>query len=96
MPIVAGALMASSGGSDHISTVVGVILAIMGVGTVALLVSQRAQTGGVITTAGSAIGRMICTALSPVTGASCGGTLTNVSSTFNTGCVVVGGQSYCP
>lgn len=64
------------------TTVVGIILAVMGVGTIALLVAKNAQTGNVLTTAGGSIGQMICTALSPVTGATCGGLTPNVTSTI--------------
>lgn len=70
----------ATGGEHHtISTVVGIILAVMGVGTVALLVSSKAQTGNVFTNFGQAVSKMICTALSPVTGNTCASVASTVA-----------------
>lgn len=52
-----------------ISSVVTVALAIIGVAIIAVLVSNRANTTGVISSAGSAFSGALGTALSPVTGA---------------------------
>jgi hypothetical protein len=52
-----------------ISSVVTVALAIIGVAIIAVLVSNRANTTGVIASAGSAFSGALGTALSPVTGA---------------------------
>jgi hypothetical protein len=83
--------------SDHaISSTVAAILAILGLAVIALLVSNAATTGSVFATTGASLANVIRCALSPVTGGSCGGLGASVSSTFNTGCVTVGGQSYCP
>ena len=52
-----------------ISSVVTVLLAIVGVSIIAVLVSRNANTTGVIASAGSAFSGALGTALSPVTGA---------------------------
>jgi hypothetical protein len=51
-----------------ISSVVTVLLAIIGVAIIAVLVSRNANTTGVIASAGSAFQGALGTALSPVTG----------------------------
>lgn len=56
-----------------ITALVTILLAIVGVAVIAVLVSKGAQTGNVFTSAGQAISNMLCVALSPVTGGSCGG-----------------------
>lgn len=56
-----------------ITALVTIVLAIVGVAVIAVLVSKGAQTGNVFTSAGQAISNMLCVALSPVTGNSCGG-----------------------
>lgn len=53
-----------------ISSVVTVLLAIVGVAIIAVLVSRNANTSGVISSAGSAFQGALGTALSPVTGMS--------------------------
>lgn len=53
-----------------ISSVVTVLLAIVGVSIIAVLVSRNANTTGVIASAGSAFSGALGTALSPVNGAS--------------------------
>lgn len=55
-----------------ISSVVTVLLALVGVAIVAVLVSQNAQTGSVITAGGNAFTGGLGAALSPVTGSSSG------------------------
>jgi hypothetical protein len=56
--------------SDHaIGSLVAVISAILGLAIVAVLVSNRAQTAGVITSAGAALANDISAAVAPVTGA---------------------------
>lgn len=98
MPILAAAAMATGGGGDHAATtVVALILGFLGIGTVALLVSNQAKTGSILTTGGTSIAHLICVALSPVTGGTCGGgTATQVTSGVNFGCTTVGGVQYCP
>jgi hypothetical protein len=55
--------------SDSLVTaLVSVVLAIVGVATIAVLVSPSAQTGGVISAGGSALAKDIAAAVSPVTG----------------------------
>lgn len=68
-----------------ISGIVSVVLAIIGVAIIAAIVSPSAQTGNVITSAANAIGRMICTAVSPITGGGCGNLTPSVTSTINFG-----------
>lgn len=54
-------------------------MAIVGLAIVALLVSNSAVAGNVFTTTGSSLANVIRCALSPVTGAGCG---TSVTSTI--------------
>lgn len=64
--------------------IVSVILAIIGVAVIAVIVSNKANTSNVLTSGGGAVSNFLCTALSPVTGGSCGGGLTpNVTSSIN-------------
>lgn len=56
---------------------VTIAVAITGVATLALLVSKRANTAGVITSAGKAFSSSLGVALSPVTGG--GGGMNNLS-----------------
>lgn len=60
--------------NDHaIHSAVSVFLAITGLAVLAVLVSNKAQTGSVLGAGGSALGNLICIAVSPITGSSCGG-----------------------
>jgi len=69
--------------SDHtITAIVSVLIAITGVAILAALVSRQSQTGAVFGAGGTAFSKAICTALSPVTGQSCGGLTEDVSSTI--------------
>lgn len=57
--------------SDHlITSVVTVLMAIVGVAIVAVLVSRNANTAGVLSTGGQAFSRSLGTALTPVVGGS--------------------------
>jgi hypothetical protein len=60
--------------------IVAVLLAIAGVAVLAALVSNMSQTGNVLTGGGNALSKMICTALSPVTGTTC-------ASSTSSGCI---------
>lgn len=60
--------------------VVTISVAIVGVATLALLVSRRSNTAGVIKAAGNAFDSALATALSPVTG---GGDQTGFMPTFS-------------
>lgn len=63
--------------TDHIiASIVTVVTAIIGVAIIAVLVSQKAQTAGVITSASAALANDLSAALAPVTG---------VSASINTG-----------
>lgn len=64
-----------------ITATVSILLAIVGVAVIALLVSNKANTGSLIGAGGSAFSRMLCTALSPITGKNCSGGVPNVTST---------------
>jgi len=69
--------------SQHtISTAVSIALALIGLAIVALLVSQQAQTPGVLKASGSSLAQALSCALSPVTGGGCG---TSVTSTIHFG-----------
>lgn len=54
------------------TSIVTVLMAIIGVAIVAVLVSPKANTGQVLTAGGSAFSGVLGTALSPVTGSSSG------------------------
>lgn len=57
--------------SDHlIASIVTVMTAIIGVAIIAVLVSQKAQTSSVISSAGNAFANDLTAAVAPVTGAS--------------------------
>lgn len=57
-------------GEQLITAVVTVLTALVGVAIIAVLVSQRAQTGSVITAGGNAFTNALNAAVSPVTGGS--------------------------
>jgi len=61
-------------------SIVTVLLAIIGVAVIAVLVSKQAQTGSVLGAGGSALANAISCAESPVTGASCGTSVTSLIS----------------
>jgi PRD1 phage membrane DNA delivery len=70
--------------TDHlITSIVSVLLAVIGLAIIAVLVSNGAQTGNVLGQGGSAFANIICKALAPVTGSSCGGVATSVTSVFH-------------
>lgn len=56
-----------------ITSLVTILLAVIGVAVIAVLVSKGANTGNVFGSFGTAISNILCTAISPVTGNSCGG-----------------------
>lgn len=66
-----------------ITATVSILMAIVGVAVIALLVSNKAQTGSLLGAGSSAFSRMLCTALSPITGKQCGGGIPSVSSTLS-------------
>lgn len=64
--------------NDHtITAIVSVLIAIVGLATISVLVSQSAQTSNVVNAGGNAFSRALCTALSPVT--SGGGLLSGIT-----------------
>jgi hypothetical protein len=76
-----------AGASEHgVSTATAIVLAMLGLGVIAVLVSKQSQSGPVATAGGSAVSRIICTALSPITGGgSCGNLTPYVTSSINFG-----------
>lgn len=58
---------------DAMERVTTIAVAIVGVATLAVLVSKRADTSNVITSAGKAFSSALSVAVSPVTGGSGGG-----------------------
>ena len=66
------------------TAVVSIVMAVIGVAIIAVLVSQQAQTANVLTAGGTAISKVLGSALSPVTGSGgLGGVnLTNVANTL--------------
>jgi hypothetical protein len=68
--------------SDNLTTgIVSVILAIIGVASLAVILSPKANTTGVIQAGGSALGNDIAVAVSPVTGSNITASLAYPSST---------------
>jgi PRD1 phage membrane DNA delivery len=65
-----------------ITALVTIATAIVGVAVIAVLVSPQAQTGNVINASAGGFAQLLCKATSPITGASCG---TSVTSTINFG-----------
>lgn len=68
--------------NDTITSIVTVLLAIIGVAILAEIVSNKAHTGTVLTAGGGAFTQMLCTALSPL-GVTCGGLTEDVHSTVH-------------
>ena len=70
--------------SEKLTTgVVSVLIAILGVAMIALLVSNKANTGNILGAGSGAFSKALCTVLSPITGGNCGGGIPNVSSTIS-------------
>lgn len=64
--------------SQHtITAAVSVMLALIGLAIVAVLVSNKAQTGAVLGAGGSTLGNLIRCAVSPLTGDKCGELVTS-------------------
>jgi hypothetical protein len=79
----------------YITAIVSILVAIVGVAFLAVLVSKQSNTTGVATAGAQGFAQMICTALSPVTGASCGGAgIPNVNSTITFGGQPGGGGGF--
>lgn len=57
---------------EAITTTVTIFLAVIGLAVVAVLVSSKGKTTGVLSAGGSAFQTIICVALKPVTGGPCG------------------------
>jgi PRD1 phage membrane DNA delivery len=55
-------------GDRTITAIVSIITAVIGVAIVAVLVSNQAQTGSVITAGGTALGNVLKAATAPVSG----------------------------
>lgn len=61
-----------SGSGGHTGTaIVSVLMAVVGVAIVAVLVSDKAKTGSVLDAFGQTINKILCVALSPITGGNC-------------------------
>lgn len=56
--------------SEGLQTIGAIVAAVIGLAIVAVLVSKNAQTGTVLTSAGTALSGVIGAAVSPVSGAS--------------------------
>lgn len=54
------------------SSVVTIVIAIVGIAGLAVIVSKNAQTGQVLQAGGTAVSGLLSTALSPITGAGVG------------------------
>ena len=70
-------------------SVIAVVTGIITLAVVAVIFSQRAQTPAVLQSGGSALASVIGAAVSPVSGASVGGTASSLLNTF--GAVAQGG-----
>ena len=62
-------------GDKAITGLITIITAIIGVAIIAVLVSQKSNTSGVLTAGGKAFSSILQTAVSPVSGGSLGGGL---------------------
>lgn len=67
-----------------ITALVTVALAIIGLAGITALLSRSANTTGVISAGGSGLSKVLCTALSPITGG-CNSLIEDVSSTISYG-----------
>lgn len=86
--------MAAEAQAGHVVTsIVSVLLAVIGVAILAELLSMQSNTTGVIKAGGGAISQALCTALSPIMGGGCG---TSVTSTISFPGVGTGGTSNNP
>jgi hypothetical protein len=56
-----------------LNSIVSVLLAIIGVATLAVIVSKNADTGSVLNAGGNALNGLLKTAISPVSGSGLGG-----------------------
>jgi len=65
-----------------ITATVTVVLAIIGVAVIAMLVSGKSDTGGVLSAGGKGFSQMLCAALSPL-GINCGVPSVTSSISFN-------------
>lgn len=64
--------------NEHtITTTVSVILAFLGIAVLAVVVSSNAQTGSVLKAGGNSVANLLRCALSPITGAACGTSVTS-------------------
>lgn len=83
--------MAAEAQSGHmITSIVSVLLAVIGVAVLAELLSTRANTTGVIKAGGGAISQALCTALSPIMGGGCGTSVTSTITFGGTGNITPG------
>lgn len=71
-----------------------IALGIVGVAFIVAIVSNKSQSPQVLGALSSGFACSLAAAMGQ--GNKCGGPLTSVKSTFSTGCVNVGGVSYCP
>lgn len=65
------------------NSIIGVLLAVLGVGTIGVIVSKNANTPNVIAQTGQSFAQAIACAVSPITGGSCSNGATLVSSTIS-------------
>lgn len=65
--------------NDHVQLGVSVITAIIGLAIVAVILSTKSATSGVIQAAGGALGGLLQVAVSPITGGGASGTVTPTS-----------------
>lgn len=64
---------------------VAIVIGFIGLAIVAVFVSSKSSTPGLLTTSGTSLANVIKCALSPVIGGTCGGLVPNVTSTVNFG-----------
>jgi hypothetical protein len=57
-----------SGASDTVTAITGILVGVLGLSVIAVLVSQKAQTSGVIGAATSGFAAIVSAATSPITG----------------------------
>jgi membrane DNA delivery protein len=69
---------------QFLNSIVTIIVAIVGVATLAVIVSKNANTAGVLQAGGNAVGGLLSVAISPVTGGGGLGGLNTFSGTGGT------------
>jgi hypothetical protein len=77
--------MSDGPGSSGVGAIVGIFTALVGVATIAILVSQKSQTSQVLQALATGGSNLIGAAVSPVTGSNAGSSSGSNNSSFGSG-----------